>query len=152
LEKTLFEPVKREEGRHLGFMLGASHYAIPAASVQGIHWGALEIQPLPGAPPSVKGLVHLHGRTVPVLDPRVHLGLPEFHTSRERCVIALDLLGGQGSGPFGLLADSVTRMLNQTELGPQASDPKAAPLDLPWLLDACGWSEFRGHSDADHAA
>jgi len=38
---------------------------------------AVELNALPGSPPVIRGIFSLHGRIVPVADPRRRLGLPE---------------------------------------------------------------------------
>lgn len=57
------------------FELGQRRYALPAHGVRRV-LPALDVAPLPAAPPVVAGLVNLHGSPVPVIDLRHRLGLP----------------------------------------------------------------------------
>lgn len=50
-------------------------FAIPTALVREV-LRAVWIEPLPGAPPAVEGLIDYRGTPIPVFDVRVRLGLP----------------------------------------------------------------------------
>lgn len=57
------------------FTLEGLRYALPlSAALRVVRMVALS--PLPAAPPSLAGLVSLHGEVVPVIDPRPGCGLP----------------------------------------------------------------------------
>lgn len=50
---------------------------------------AVELNPLPGSPRVIRGIFSLHGRIVPVADPRRRLGLPDRAIALEdRIVVA----------------------------------------------------------------
>lgn len=56
------------------FAIGATRIALPLASVRRIV-RAVEVTPLPGAPPVVLGAIDMAGAIIPVLDTRRRLGL-----------------------------------------------------------------------------
>ena len=79
-------------------------YALPLATVERvIH--AVEVTPLPNAPPIVLGAINIEGRVVPVLDLRKRFGLASAaitvgdwfvlaHTSRQTVVLVVDASEG----------------------------------------------------------
>jgi hypothetical protein len=73
-------------------------------------------------------------RAVPVLDPRVELGLPTTRPDQEHCLILLAAGRGEDPGRVGLLVDSVTRVLPMAAFGSSRGDVMATPLDPAWLL------------------
>jgi purine-binding chemotaxis protein CheW len=59
----------------LAFEVGGRVFALPIARVVGLV-RAVAIDPVPGAPPIVEGLINVRGKIVAVLDVRVRFGLP----------------------------------------------------------------------------
>lgn len=59
----------------LVFRVEGQRFALPAAAVERVV-RAVEVTPLPGAPPLVLGVVDVGGRVLPVLDLRGRLELP----------------------------------------------------------------------------
>jgi purine-binding chemotaxis protein CheW len=57
------------------FALGELRFALGMDVVERVV-RAVEVSPLPDAPPGVMGVVNVHGRIIPVLDFRPRLGLP----------------------------------------------------------------------------
>lgn len=58
------------------FTIDEQRYAVPLLAVERIV-RMVEITPIPGAPPFVRGVITCHGEIMPVLDLRRRLGLPE---------------------------------------------------------------------------
>lgn len=52
---------------------------------------AVAIEPLPGAPGIVEGVVNLRGHILPVVDVRRRLGMPAVELSPDQFLVALDL-------------------------------------------------------------
>ena len=61
--------------RWIGFDLAGQSYAVPILSVQEVLASA-EIEPVPGSPRGVLGVINLRGQIVTVFDLRIRLGLP----------------------------------------------------------------------------
>jgi chemotaxis signal transduction protein len=72
----------------LQFSLEGQRHALRLDEVERvIH--AVGLRPLPGSPPCIRGIFSLHGRIVPVADPRRRLGLPDREIALEdRIIIA----------------------------------------------------------------
>ena len=86
------------------FSLDQPRYALPVSDVVKVE-RAVEITPVPKAPPSVSGVIDFHGDIIPVLDLRKLLGLPprEIHledqfiitrTSQRLVVLVADSVAG----------------------------------------------------------
>src|SRR5258708_20884167 len=59
--------------RLLRFGVGQHSYALALQSVERVI-RAVALTPLPGAPTVIRGVFSLHGRVIPVADPRLRLG------------------------------------------------------------------------------
>lgn len=57
------------------FWIGEQQFAVGVAVVERVI-RAVEIAPLPEAPPHIRGVINLQGRVVPVFDVRTRLGQP----------------------------------------------------------------------------
>lgn len=85
------EESPREAGRSatislLQFSLDGQRHALRLQQVEHvIH--AVELRPLPGSPPVIRGIFSLHGRIVPVADPRRRMALRDQEIALEDCII-----------------------------------------------------------------
>ena len=68
------------------FLLDGRRYALPLSVVDRI-LRAVEVTPLPNAPPIVHGAINVHGRLIPVLNIRWRFGLPEREINPEDCLL-----------------------------------------------------------------
>lgn len=93
-------------GKYLTVGLGEESYAVSVLKVREI----IRIQkiiPVPQMPPSIKGVINLRGRVIPILDLRTHFGLPA-ETTAHTCIIVVQLLGPAGNALLmGLIVDAV---------------------------------------------
>ena len=64
---------------------------------------------LPGAPDSIKGIINLHGKTVPVMDLRQRFGLPEKPYGLHTPIVLVDI---SNDHILGLVVDMVETVLN----------------------------------------
>src|ERR1700722_4421431 len=87
----------------VGCIVGDVHYAFPIARVKEIA-NALEVVPLPHAPPEVVGVADYRGEVVPVIDLRTRFGLPVAESTRKSKWIVVDVAGR----PAALIVDAVT--------------------------------------------
>ncbi|RYG16005.1 purine-binding chemotaxis protein CheW [bacterium] len=82
--------------------LGTERYGIDIFRVNEII-RLREITPLPHTAPHVRGLVNLRGRTIPVVDLRVRLGMDCGEATGQARIIVVEA----GSGQVGLIVDEV---------------------------------------------
>lgn len=108
--------------QYLGFSLADETYALELLRIREIieH---VPITRVPGMPPAVLGVINLRGRVVPVVDLAVKLGLAPRPFTRWTCFVIVDALLEGETAPLGLLADSVSEVL---DLGPDDIEPAPA--------------------------
>lgn len=84
------------------FLLGFSHYAVPASSVLEVR-PLHELTPVPCTPGFVSGIMSVHGRIIAVIDLKKFLDLPESGLTDLNKVIILQ----HADMEFGVLADGI---------------------------------------------
>ncbi len=105
---------KRE---YLTFALGAEQYAVDILQAQEIRRYD-KVTSIANAPNHVKGVIHLRGNIVPIIDLRVRFGLIDARFNEQTVVIILNLFGTV----VGTVVDSVSDVV---EIG--AGEIKEAP-------------------------
>src|SRR5690348_4127362 len=100
-----------EAGKYLTFRLGGEVFAIDVLRVREV-MGIQEITALPESPAYVKGVIHLRGKAIPVVDLRLKFGLPEREFTRRTCIIVVEIKN-RTAGQFliGLIVDRVSEVL-----------------------------------------
>jgi purine-binding chemotaxis protein CheW len=100
-----------EQTQYLGFVVADEEYAIGILRVREI----LEydtITKVPTTPPSIRGVINLRGRVVPVIDLAVKLGLPESEVTKRTCIVVVEVdLEGERT-VMGVLADTVSQVID----------------------------------------
>ncbi len=98
--------------QYLSFQVAGDDYAIGVLQIHEIIEYADVITRVPQAPPSVRGVLNLRGRVVPVVDLAIRFGLPATVPSRRTCVIIVDVESSGESMMLGLLADAVDQVID----------------------------------------
>lgn len=114
--------------RWVCFDLAGQNYGLPILEVQEVLTLA-EIEPVPGTPSEVLGVINLRGAIVSVIDLRRLLQLPERPTDAQTRIIVLQ----NGDEPLGLRVDRVTqvRALPDSMIRPApaiAAEPQQKPV------------------------
>jgi len=95
----------------LTFTLGEEVFALDISSVREV----LEytaITKVPRMPESIRGVINLRGRAVPVVDVRLKFGMPETTRTVDTCIIIVEVnLAGEET-VLGALADSVKEVMD----------------------------------------
>jgi purine-binding chemotaxis protein CheW len=105
--------------QYLSFSVADEQYAIDVLHVREItQYGRLTR--VPAAPACVRGVMNLRGAVVPVVDLAVKLGLPESRVTKLTCVVIVDVAVSEETTPMGILADSVSQVI---DLGPADIEP-----------------------------
>jgi purine-binding chemotaxis protein CheW len=105
---TGIQGARRGDGvitRWVGFQVEGQSYALDILHVQEV-LAAAEIEPVPGTPPAVMGVINLRGRIVTVIDLRRCLGFGGASLDRPCCVIVAEIEGE----PMGLRVDGVAEI------------------------------------------
>jgi purine-binding chemotaxis protein CheW len=111
----------KDSTQYLSFFLGGEAYAIGILRVREI----LEYQAptrVPQTPASIRGVINLRGRVIPIVDLALKFGLPPTQATKWTCIIVVETVIGGETAVMGVLADSVNEV---TDLPP--SEIEAAP-------------------------
>lgn len=111
----------------LVFHIGDDRYGLRLAVVQRV-LPLMELKNVPLAPPSVAGLMNLHGDSVPVIDLPCISGLPPARAHFDTRIVLVDYMAPDGTvRALGLLAERVTGMQDIDPAALAAPGVRAAP-------------------------
>jgi len=116
-------------GVYLVFGLGDTDYAVEVGRVREII-GLLPITRVPRLPDSVRGVINLRGKVIPVIDLRVRFGLEAVDHGRRTCIIVLQA----GGGEFGVVVDRVIEVAHIEAAGIEETPHFGAAIDTDYLL------------------
>jgi len=88
------------------FRLGREEYGVEITSVQEII-RATDINPVPGAPSYVRGVINLRGKIIPVVDLRKRFAMAAADAADDQRIIVVEL----GEKRIGMLVDSVSQII-----------------------------------------
>src|SRR3954464_12442166 len=97
--------------QYLSFELSGEEYAVDILRVKEI----IEYNSLtrvPGMPATVRGVINLRGRVVPVVDLALRFGLPESVITARSSIVMVELAGVDGDVVIGIIAGSVSEVLD----------------------------------------
>jgi len=97
--------------QYLTFALAADEYAISVLRVKEIIKHDTVTQ-VPATPAWVRGVVNLRGGAVPVIDLGVKFGMPERPVTPRTCIVVVEASLDGREALMGLLADSVSQVLD----------------------------------------
>jgi len=116
MTNTKTDPLQTQ---YLTFVVGEEEYGVRILRAKEIiEYGV--VTTIPNAPPFVRGVINLRGSVVPVVDLAVKLGLPESVVTKRSCVVVVEIVLDGERTVMGLLADSVSQVLDlpATEIEP----------------------------------
>jgi purine-binding chemotaxis protein CheW len=93
-------------GKHLTFQLGKEVYGLEILKVQEII-GVTDVTPIPRTPPSVRGVINLRGKVIPVVDLRRKFDLEAKEDTDRTCIIVVEISGEAALLTIGILVDEV---------------------------------------------
>ena len=100
-----------ESTQHLTFALADDEYAISVLRVKEIIRHDTVTQ-VPATPAWVRGVVNLRGGAVPVVDLAVKFGMTERPVTPRTCIVVVETLLNGKETVMGLMADSVSQVLD----------------------------------------
>lgn len=116
-------------GVYLVFGLGETDYAVEVGRVREII-GLLPITRVPRLPDSVRGVINLRGKVIPVVDLRVRFGLEAVDHGQRTCIIVLQAAGGE----FGVVVDRVIEVTHIAAADIEETPRFGAAIDTDYLL------------------
>jgi purine-binding chemotaxis protein CheW len=100
-----------KEGKYLTFSLAGEEYGIEITKIREII-GMMPITTVPQTPDSIKGVINLRGKVIPVVDLRLRFGMDEVDYTEKTCILVAELAGQAGNILMGVVVDTVSEVLS----------------------------------------
>ncbi len=111
LDKSVKTIVDKEE-KYLTFSLAGEEYGIEITKIREIIPAAVGITSVPQTPDSIKGVINLRGKVIPVVDLRLRFGMDAVDYTETTCILVVDLAGQAGNILMGVVVDTVSEVLS----------------------------------------
>jgi purine-binding chemotaxis protein CheW len=99
-----------ENHQYLTFALGSEMFAVGILNVREIiEYGTLT--EIPMMPPSIRGVINLRGRVVPVIDLSARFGGKPTEIGKRTCIVIVQLTAGDEHRELGIIVDAVSEVL-----------------------------------------
>jgi len=108
-----------ETRQYLTFKLGNEIFATEVAKVREV-LDLTTITSIPRTPPFMRGVINLRGSVVPVVDLRLCFDMSKTESTRNTCIVVVEVLLDNESTIIGALADSVEEVI---DLEPEQIQP-----------------------------
>ncbi len=128
MSTTLATTATATAGKYLSFRLAGQEYGIEIVKVQEIN-RQLEATRIPGLPATIRGVINLRGKIVPVMDLRRRFGMEPAPDGERTCNIVVRLSREGTIVTMGLIVDEVT------EVRPFAQEQISPPPELGGVVD-----------------
>lgn len=114
-------PMQVQPGKYLTYRLGIEQYGIEIGKVQEII-GLMPMTRVPRTPDSVRGVINLRGKVIPVVDLRRKFNLDNIEDTRKTCIIVMHLAQSDHTIlTLGVVVDEVSEVaeFSSDQLQPQ---------------------------------
>jgi purine-binding chemotaxis protein CheW len=119
--------------QYLTFFTASEEYAISIVKVSEIvEYEA--VTTVPNTPVWIRGVTNLRGKVVPVVDLAVKFGLPASDISKFSCIIITEVMFQGENLTMGVLADSVSQVLELSADEIEATPPFGTRVKTEYLL------------------
>lgn len=100
--------------QYLTFRIGNENYGLELSQTREIieYSGITEV---PLMPNFLRGVINLRGEVVPVIDLAVRLGRKSIEVQKRTCIIVVELQNSEQNHVLGLLADSVSEVIDMND-------------------------------------
>lgn len=116
-------------GRYLVFVLGSGEYCIDVLRVREII-GPLPVTRVPRMPDTVRGVINLRGKIIPVVDLRIRFGLDAVDHGARTCMIVVQCAGAE----LAAVVDRVCEVATITEEEVEDTPAFGSSVDTTYLL------------------
>lgn len=100
-----------ETRQYLTFKLGNEVFATDVAKVREV-LDLTTITAIPRTPPFMRGVINLRGSVVPVVDLRLCFDMTKTESTRNTCIVVVEVLLDSEATVIGALADSVEEVID----------------------------------------
>jgi len=119
--------------QYLTFFTAGEEYAISIVKIREIIEYEV-VTTVPNTPAWISGVTNLRGRVIPVVDLAVKFGLPASRISKFSCVIITDVMFQGESLTMGVLADSVSQVIDLSADEIEKAPPFGTRVKTEYLL------------------
>jgi len=98
-------------GKYLTFQLGDEEFGVEILKVREII-GLMDITVVPRTPRSIRGVINLRGKIIPVVDLRLKFMMNSIEDTELTCIIVVDTTTDGRSTQMGILVDTVSEVLD----------------------------------------
>lgn len=103
--------IMAKAGKYLTFKLDDEDFGFEILKVQEII-GLMRITSVPQTPPSIRGVINLRGKVIPIIDLRIKFGLPSNKATHLACIIVLNVRTAGAVVTMGALIDGVSEVFD----------------------------------------
>lgn len=96
-------------GKYLTFRLADEEYGLEILKVQEII-GMMTVTRVPRTPASIRGVINLRGKVIPVIDLRKRFGLASVDDTETSCIIVVQVRQNDSTVTMGILVDAVSEV------------------------------------------
>lgn len=120
-------------GQYLTFVTAGEEYAVGILKVKEIvEYGTITV--VPDTPGWIRGVTNLRGSVVPVIDLAVKFALPASRITKFSCIIITEVMSEGEMLTLGVLADSVSQVLDLAEDDIEDPPPFGTRVKLEYLF------------------
>lgn len=123
----------RAPRQFLTFRIGEERYALPLLRAREILHHT-PVTPVPGVPPSIRGIIHLRGQVVPVVDLAVRFGRPPQPATPWTCFILVEVEVDGEPTLLGVVADAMEQVVEWTPEDVVPPPPFGTAIRVEFLL------------------
>ncbi|HEY3490072.1 MAG TPA: chemotaxis protein CheW [Candidatus Deferrimicrobiaceae bacterium] len=95
--------------KYLTFQLAGEIFGIDIRMIREII-GIMEITPVPDSDASIRGVINLRGKIIPVVDLRLKFGVEAAPFTERTCIVVVDLPDQTGLRQVGTIVDAVSEV------------------------------------------
>lgn len=129
--------IRDRGGKYLSFFLDEEEYGIEILRVREII-GLMPITSVPRTPPSIRGIINLRGKVIPVLDLRERFRLEAVEATEQTCIIVVQ----SREDVVGVVVDKVSEVLDISDQDIDDAPAFGSDVDTDYIL-GIGKSEGR---------
>lgn len=126
------KPQEQVAGQFLTFFVAGEEYATTILKIREVvEFDAITV--VPNTPAWIRGVINLRGSVLPVVDLAVKFGLPPSSISKLSCVVVAEVASGDIFMTMGMLADSVSQVIEFTAKDVEEPPPFGTRVKIEYL-------------------
>jgi purine-binding chemotaxis protein CheW len=127
-------------GKYLVFHLGREEFGVQVLKVREI-MGLQDITAVPQTSASVRGVINLRGKVIPVIDLRLKFGLENTADTQRTCIVVMQVVHDGAPLVMGVIVDGVSEVVTLQEAEIEDTPDFGDDLEVGYIL---GMAKVRG--------